>query len=110
MYLFYHPGDFASRAVWLFTLQFKEEVQVQVIGVDLTQGEQNSMLFKTVSPSGTLPALIHGNVRLFEAYVSSSFLSSHILSFLMGFVVLQWGDLSILGRVAPDALSQIPSC
>lgn len=63
MKLYFNAQSRAQIAKWMLD---ECGAEYEVVNIDLEKGEQKSPEFKAINPAGKLPALVDGDVRIFE--------------------------------------------
>ena len=72
MKLYYHPQTRAGRPRWLL-----EELGVpyEIVPVDLSKGEHKTPAHKKIHPHGAVPALVDGDLTMFESAAICAYLA-----------------------------------
>ena len=76
MKLYYHPASTTSRPVWLFAVEQKIPLEMQVI--DLFTGEHYQPAFEAINPNHLVPVLEDGGFRLTESSAILKYLADKI--------------------------------
>jgi len=71
--IFHVPGTRSVRPVWLC---FELGLEVEVVAIDFSLEYRNSEEWRAISPAGKIPALVDGDLRMFE----SGAMMDHILA------------------------------
>lgn len=64
MKLYFSPRTRAARARWMLE---ELEVPYELVTLDLTKGEQKTPEYLAINPMGAVPALVDGDVTMFES-------------------------------------------
>lgn len=64
MQIFHVPGTRSVRPIWLC---FELGLEVDVVAIDFSPAYRDSAEWRAISPAGKVPALIDGEVRMFES-------------------------------------------
>ena len=64
MKLYFNPQSRAVIAKWMLD---ECGVQYEIVPIDFTKGEHKTPEFLKINPAGKLPALLDGDVKVFES-------------------------------------------
>ena len=83
MQIFHVPGTRSVRPIWLC---FELGIEVEVTAIDFSAEYRASEEWRAISPAGKVPALIDGDLRMFESGA------------MMDYILERYAD----GRLAPE--------
>jgi glutathione S-transferase len=75
MKLYVHPASHNSRRV--VALAKHLGVELETIVCDITQGEQHGAAYRAINPNGLVPALVDGDLTLWESNAILQYLADH---------------------------------
>ena len=72
MKLYYTPRTRSSRPRWMLE---ELEIPYELVRVDLSAGEHRKPEYLAINPYGAVPALVDGEVKLFESAAICAYLA-----------------------------------
>ncbi|KAF2313288.1 hypothetical protein GH714_010155 [Hevea brasiliensis] len=69
-----HRASQPSRAIMIFCKA--NNIEFEEVTIDLSKGQHKSPEYKEINPMGQVPAIIHGELQLFESHAILTYLAS----------------------------------